>query len=498
MLARFFIRRPVFAWVCALLVMLAGLLALRQLPVAQYPSIAPPAVLISASYPGASAQVVENSVTQVLEQELKGLDNLLYFSSTSSSSGMAEIMLTFAQGSDIDTAQVQVQNKASQALSRLPQTVQQNGLMVNKVQSSFLLIVAFFDPSGKRSDTDIADWLASNLVDPLSRVEGVGSIQSFGSVYAMRIWLDPHKLASFNLMPGDVTAAVEAQNTEVAVGEIGARPASSEQQLNATVTALSRLQTVDEFRQVVLKTQASGAVVRLGDVARVELGSADYSSTSRLNGHPASGLAIMLAPGANALHTAEAVKARVAQLEPGFPQGIEKVFAEDSTRFVKLSIDKVLLTLLEAVLLVVLVMYVFLQNWRATLIPAITVPLVLLGTFAVLQLAGYSLNTLTLFAMVLAIGLLVDDAIVVVENVERIMLEHGLDARAATLQSMEEISGALVGIALVLSAVFLPLAFFDGSVGVILSPVCHHSGGGHGPVGPGGGEPDPGALCLPA
>ncbi|QDQ27209.1 efflux RND transporter permease subunit [Chitinimonas arctica] len=467
MLARFFIERPVFAWVLATVIMLAGGLAMAILPVSKYPDIAPPSVMITANYPGASAEVVENSVTQVLEQELKGLDNLMYFNSTSSAAGRAEIMLTFKQGTDPDVAQVQVQNKASQASSRLPRQVQQNGLVVTKQQGSFLMIAAFYDKTDRRSDTDISDWLSSTLQDPLSRVEGVGMVQNFGSPYAMRVWLDPHKLNGYGLMPTDVTKAIAEQNTEVSVGELGARPSSDEQQLNATVTALSRLQSVEQFRQLVLKTRSDGAVVRLADVARVELGSEDYSSTSRLNGHPASGLAFMLAPGANALDTAEAIKAKVAQLAGAFPAGIEVAYPEDTTRSVKLSLREVLKTLVEAVVLVVLVMYLFLQNWRATLIPAITVPVVLLGTLAVLALAGYSINTLTLFAMVLAIGLLVDDAIVVVENVERIMREQGLDARSATLASMREITGALVGIAIVLGAVFLPMAFFSGSVGVI-------------------------------
>ncbi len=467
MLARFFIERPVFAWVLAIMTMLAGAVAVSRLSVSQYPDIAPPSVMISASYPGASAQVVENSVTQVLEQELKGLDNLMYFSSNSSGAGRAEIMLTFKQGTDPDVAQVQVQNKASQVASRLPGPVQQNGLTVTKLQSGFLMIAAFYDTTRQRSDTDISDWLASTLQDPLSRVEGVGRVQNFGAPYAMRIWLDPHKLRSHGLMPLDVTDAIAKQNTEVSVGEMGARPSADTQQLNATVTALSRLKTPEQFRNIVIKTSPYGAVVRLGDVARVELGSEDYGSTSRLNGYPASGLAFMLAPDANALVTAQAIKDKVAELRKAFPPGMEVSFPEDTSRFVKLSIREVCKTLLEAVALVVLVMYLFLQNWRATLIPAITVPIVLLGTFGVLAVAGYSINTLTLFAMVLAIGLLVDDAIVVVENVERIMLERGLDARAATLASMREITGALVGIAMVLGAVFLPMAFFGGSVGVI-------------------------------
>ncbi|BEP40500.1 efflux RND transporter permease subunit [Variovorax sp. V15] len=467
MIANFFIQRPVFAWVIAILIMLAGGVAIRTLPVSQYPDIAPPTVVVSANYPGASAQAVESSVTQVLEQQLKGIDGLLYFKSTSSSAGWAEIAVTFRQGIDPDTAQVQVQNKVSQATSRLPQAVQQQGVTVAKSQNNFLLIVALYDQTDRRTDTDVADWMASNLRDPISRVDGVGSVQAFGASYAMRIWLDPHRLASYQLMPSDVTAAITAQNTQVSVGEIGARPSPAKQQLTATVTALSRLQTPEQFRDIVLKTQADGAVVRLGDVARVEMGSESYAETTRLNGHPAAGAAVMLAPGANALTTASAVKARIAEMEPSLPAGLRVAYAEDTTRFVKISIRSVIKTLLEAIALVVVVMYLFLQNWRATVIPAITVPVVLLGTFGVLAAFGYSINVLTLFGMVLAIGLLVDDAIVVVENVERVMHEEGLDPKAATIKSMQEITGALVGIAVVVSAVFLPMAFFGGSVGVI-------------------------------
>jgi hydrophobe/amphiphile efflux-1 (HAE1) family protein len=466
-IANFFIQRPVFAWVIAILIMLAGGVAIRTLPVSQYPDIAPPTVVVSANYPGASAQAVENSVTQVLEQQLKGIDGLMYFKSTSSSAGYAEISVTFRQGINPDTAQVQVQNKVSQATSRLPQAVQQQGVTVAKSQNNFLLIVALYDETDRRTDTDISDWMASNLRDPISRVDGVGSVQAFGAAYAMRIWLDPHRLASYQLMPSDVTAAIAAQNTQVSVGEIGARPSSPTQHLNATVTALSRLQTPEQFKGIVLKTQADGAVVRLGDVARVEIGSESYAETTRLNGHPAAGSAIMLAPGANALTTANAVKARIAELERSLPAGLRVAYAEDTTRFVKISIKSVIKTLLEAIALVVVVMFLFLQNWRATVIPAITVPVVLLGTFGVLAAFGYSINVLTLFGMVLAIGLLVDDAIVVVENVERVMHEEGLDAKAATIQSMKEITGALVGIAVVVSAVFLPMTFFGGSVGVI-------------------------------
>ena len=467
MIANFFIQRPVFAWVIAILIMLTGGVAIRTLPVSQYPDIAPPTVVVSANYPGASAQAVESSVTQVLEQQLKGIDGLLYFKSTSSSAGWAEIAVTFRQGINPDTAQVQVQNKVSQATSRLPQAVQQQGVTVAKSQNNFLLIVALYDQTDRRTDTDVADWMASNLRDPISRVDGVGSVQAFGASYAMRIWLDPHRLASYQLMPSDVTAAITAQNTQVSVGEIGARPSPAKQQLTATVTALSRLQTPEQFRDIVLKTQADGAVVRLGDVARVEMGSESYAETTRLNGHPAAGAAVMLAPGANALTTASAVKARIAEMEPSLPAGLRVAYAEDTTRFVKISIKSVIKTLLEAIALVVVVMYLFLQNWRATVIPAITVPVVLLGTFGVLAAFGYSINVLTLFGMVLAIGLLVDDAIVVVENVERVMHEEGLDPKAATIKSMQEITGALVGIAVVVSAVFLPMAFFGGSVGVI-------------------------------
>ncbi len=468
MFARFVIERPVFAWVAAIVIMLAGVLALRSLPVSQFPDIAPPSVMIMASYPGASATVVETSVTQVLEQELKGLDNLIYFNATSNSSGAAEIVLTFRQGTDPNAAVVQVQNRIGQVSNRLPPVVQQNGIVVSKSQQgNFLMIAAFYDARDRMSDTDIADWLSGSVIDAVSRVPGVGTVRNFGAPHAMRIWLDPQRLVGVGLMPADVTGAIEAQNTEVSAGELGARPTPATQQLNATVTALSRLQTVAQFRDIVVKAQGDGALVRLGDVARVELGSEDYSTTSRLNGHPASGLAIMLAPGANALQTASDVKARLAQLASSFPAGIHMAFPEDSTRFVKLSIDAVLRTLAEAVVLVVLVMFLFLQDWRATLIPAITIPVVLLGTLGVLAVAGFSLNTMTLFAMVLAIGLLVDDAIVVVENVERLMREEGLDARAATARAMAELTSVLVGVGVVLSAVFLPMAFFAGSVGVI-------------------------------
>ena len=465
-MGRFFVDRPVFATVIATVIVLMGLLALTGLPVAQYPNVAPPRVYVQAFYPGASAETVETSVTQILEQQLKGIDGMLYFASYSSASGGVEIEVTFRQGVNADIAQMQVQNKLQLALSRLPLAVQQQGLFVSKAQNDFLMVISLMDPTDRLQSSDIADFLVSTLRDPISRVDGVGNINVFGSQYAMRVWLDPYKLAAYQLMPSDVDAAIKAQNTQLAAGEIGAQPALSDQQLNAPVVAQSRLQTADEFRQIVLRTKPDGSRVLLRDVARVELGSESYDSVTRLNGHPASGMAIMLASGANALATARAVKARIAELQSSFPHGVVAKYPNDTTRFVERSIAEVWKTVAEAVLLVMLVMYLFLQNWRATIIPTLAVPVVLLGTFAVLWAFGFSVNTLTLFGLVLAIGLLVDDAIVVVENVERLMAE-GHSPREATIRSMREISGALVGIALVLSAVFLPMAFFGGSTGVI-------------------------------
>ncbi|MFP1983961.1 efflux RND transporter permease subunit [Lonsdalea quercina] len=467
MFSRFFVRRPVFAWVIAILIMMAGLMSIRTLPVAQYPDVAPPSVRIKATYTGASAQTLENSVTQIIEQQLTGLDNLLYFTSTSSSDGEVEIQVTFAQGTNADTAQVQVQNKVQQAESRLPSEVQSSGITVTKSQSNFLLIMSLYDKTDKTTSSDIADWLVSNMQDPLARVSGVGSLRVFGSEYAIRIWMDPNKLASYSLMPSDVESAIEAQNIQLSAGKIGAEPSSADQQLTATVRAQSRLQTPEQFRNIIVKSESNGAVVHIGDVARVEMGSEDYTSSSRLNGHPSAGIAVMLAPGANALDTAELVKAKINEYSHSMPEGYAVAYPKDSTDFIKISVEDVVKTLIEAIVLVIIVMYLFLQNLRATLIPALAVPVVLLGTFGVLALFGYSINTLTLFAMVLAIGLLVDDAIVVVENVERIMRDEGLPARAATEKSMGEISGALVAIALVLSAVFLPMTFFGGSTGVI-------------------------------
>ncbi|ADU69155.1 efflux RND transporter permease subunit [Pantoea sp. At-9b] len=468
MLAQFFIRRPVFAWVIAICIMMFGILSIKNLPIAQYPDVAPPQISIQATYTGASAETLESSVTQVIEQQLTGLDGLLYFSSTSTAStGQVKITVTFEQGTDPDIAQVQVQNKVQQAESRLPDAVTQQGVTVEKAQSDFLLIMALYDKNDKATSSDVADYLVSNMEDTLARLPGVGSVQVFGAEYAMRIWLDPAKLASYSLMPSDVETALEAQNTQVSSGQIGAQPASKEQQLVATVRSRSRLQTPEQFRNIVLKSQTDGSVVHLSDVARVEMGDDDYSANVLANGHPASGIAIQLASGANALSTAENVKNTVDEFRSSLPTGYDIAYPLDSTDFVKISIEEVVKTLVEAIILVVIVMFVFLQNIRTTLIPAIAVPVVLLGTFGVLAVFNYSINTLTMFGVVLAIGLLVDDAIVVVENVERVMREEGLPPREATEKSMKEITGALIGIALVLSAVFLPMTFFSGSTGVI-------------------------------
>lgn len=467
MFARFFIDRPVFAWVISIIIMLAGLASIFSLPVAQYPSIAPPVISVKTSYIGADAATVENSVTQILEQQLTGLDGLLYFSSSSTSDGSASVQITFEQGTDPDYAQVQVQNKVAQVNSRFPESVQAQGVTVTKSNSDFLLVTAVYDTNNEATAFDIADYIASNFQDSLARIDGVGDIRVFGSRYAMRIWLDPGKLAAYNLMPSDITQALRGQNVQVPAGKIGAVPALENQELNATVTAQSMMSTPEEFRNIIIKYDSSGANVRLSDVARVEIGSENYYAIPRLNGHPASGIAIMLSPGANALDTATRVKEKVAELAENLPDGYEYNFPRDSTDFIKISIDEVVKTLMEAIVLVVLVMWLFLQNWRATLIPAIAVPIVLLGTFGVLSVFGFSINTLTMFGIVLSIGLLVDDAIVVVENVERLMHEKNLSPRDAAIESMGEISSALVGIGIVLSAVFLPMAFFGGSTGVI-------------------------------
>jgi hydrophobe/amphiphile efflux-1 (HAE1) family protein len=467
MISRFFIERPLFAWMVALGVMLAGILSILSLPIAQYPTIAPPAVSITATYPGASAATLESSVTQVIEQQLKGIDHLLYFSSTGASNGVVTITVTFDAGTNPDIAQVQVQNKLTQATPLLPSEVQAQGLVVAKAASDFIMVIALYDTNGRHDTTDLGDYVTSKMVDPISRLSGVGDTTVFGAQYAMRIWLDPYKLNNYKLMPSDVSAAVLAQNVQVPAGELGARPASASQELDATVNGQSRLKTADQFKAIILKTATDGSVVRLGDVARVEVGGDTYTVASKLNGHPAAGVAIKLAPGANALKTVTLVKARVNQLASQLPAGIGVAYPVDNSSFITLSIKDVVKTLLIAITLVVAVMFLFLQNWRATLIPAIAVPVVLLGTFGVLSVVGYSINVLTLFAMVLAIGLLVDDAIVVVENVQRIMDEEGLSPKDATIKSMGEITGALVGIGTVLSAVLLPMAFFGGSTGAI-------------------------------
>ncbi len=468
MFSRIFIDRPIFAWVIAILIMMAGAGSILGLPVAQYPDVAPPQVSVRASYPGASAETIQNSVTQVIEQSLTGIDGLLYFSSSSSSRGQVTISATFEKGVDPDIAQVQVQNQVSQAVSRLPTQVQQQGVVVRKSNPDNLLIVGVYDQTDRMTNGDVSDYLVSNLQDQLSRVKGVGDTNVFGSQYAMRIWLNPDRLASYQLTPGDVVSAIQSQNAEVAAGELGGQPQPDTQMLNATVTAQSRLQTPEQFAKIILKSQQDGSAVVLSDVARVELGSENYNARSRVNRHPGAGLAILLAPGADALKTSELVKAEVEKAAKAFPPGLKFAYANDTTDFIKLSITEVAKTLAEAIVLVIIVMFVFLQSWRATLVPAIAVPVVLLGTFGVLYVAGFSINTMTLFALVLAIGLLVDDAIVVVENVERLMAEDpDMTPREATIASMKEISMALVAIALVLSAVFLPMAFFGGSTGVI-------------------------------
>ncbi|WP_288109188.1 efflux RND transporter permease subunit [Limnobacter sp.] len=466
-MSRFFIDRPIFAWVIAIVIMLAGVLAIRELPIEQYPDIAPPAVTISTTYPGASAETLQNSVTQVIEQRMTGLDGLRYMKSTSDSSGQVRIELSFNVGTNPDIAQVQVQNKLSQALPVLPSAVQRQGVVVTKSATGFLEVIAFTSDDPKYQSTDLADFVATNIQDTISRAKGVGEITIFGGQYAMRIWLDPHKLQQYNLTVADIKSAIVAQNAQVSAGELGGSPAVDGQALNATITAQSQLQTPEQFRQILLKSSTDGAAIHLGDVARVELGSDNYTFQPSWNGKPSAGLGIRLASGANALDTVDTVNAEMKRLEPLLPPGMHYNVVYDTTPFVKLSIQGVIETLLEAIVLVFMVMYLFLQNFRATLIPTIAVPVVLMGTFGVLAAFGLTINTLTMFAMVLAIGLLVDDAIVVVENVERVMTEEGLSPKEATRQSMDQITGALVGIGLVLSAVFIPMAFFGGSAGVI-------------------------------
>jgi len=466
-MAQFFINRPIFAWVISIVIMLAGALSIFTLPLEQYPDIAPPRVTINATYTGASAETVENSVTQLIEQQLKGIDNLLYMGSTSDQSGRSRTTLTFSPGTNIDVAQVQVQNKLQSAMNRLPEAVKSRGVFVNKGGNDFLTTYSFTSPDPNVSQVDIGDYLTSNVVDVIGRVDGVGDIQVFGTGYAMRIWLDPAKLQKYALMPSDVVSALNNQNAQVSAGQLGALPAVADQQLNATITARTKLKTVAEFEAILLKSSADGAAVLLKDVARVELGADNLSITSRLNGRPGAGMGIVLADGANATAVSDAVNAKLAEMQPFFPNELKPFISSDSTPFVRASIEEVVKALFEAMLLVVVVMFLFLQNLRATLIPAIAVPVVLLGTFGVLSVAGFSINTLTMFGLVLAIGLLVDDAIVVVENVERVMSEEGLSPKEATRKSMAEITPALVGITLTLSAVFIPMAFFGGSTGVI-------------------------------
>ncbi|WP_281280220.1 efflux RND transporter permease subunit [Asticcacaulis tiandongensis] len=467
MLSRFFIDRPIFAWVIAIVIMLAGLLSIRTLPVEQYPDIALPQVRINASYPGASAKTVEDSVTQVIEQGMIGLDRLKYMSASSSDNGSANVTLVFEAGTDIDVAQVQVQNQVQSIINRLPQDVQAQGLRINKASNNTLLIFSLYSPDGSLTNADLGDYIGTNIQDHLARVDGVGETNIFGSPYAMRIWLNPDRLAALKLTPSDVVTAIRAQNAQVSAGQLAAQPIEADVALNATITSQSRLTTPEEFREIVLKSSVEGATVYLKDVARVELGQQSYNSVSRLNGQPATGIMLNLATGANALKTADLAKARMEELSKNFPANIAYAIPNDSTDFIKLSIKEVVKTLVEAVFLVFIVMYLFLQNWRATIIPTIAIPVVLLGTLGILAAFGFSINLLTMFGLVLAIGLLVDDAIVVVENVERVMHDEGLDPIEATRKSMDEITGALIGIGLVLSAIFVPMAFFGGTQGII-------------------------------
>ncbi|MCU4676632.1 efflux RND transporter permease subunit [Catenovulum sp. 2E275] len=466
-MAKTFIERPILAWVIAILIMLAGVLSIFQLPVAQYPDVAPPAVSISASYPGASSEVVQDTVVQVIEQSLTGIDNVQYISASSDSSGNASITLTFTAGTDPDIAQVQVQNKLQRAMPLLPQVVQQNGIAVSKSSSGFLLVIGFYSSDGTMNRNDISDFVAANIQDQISRVSGVGQVNFFGSQYAMRIWINPEKMTQFSLTTADVVAAIQAQNAQIAAGEIGGAPAVKGQQINASIIVETGLETPEEFGNIFVKVAEDGSTIRIKDIARVELGGENYQYLTEYNNQAASGMGISLASGANALDTAAAIRARMDDLHELFPDGLEVVYPYDTTPFVRLSIMGVVQTLAEAILLVFVVMYLFLQNFRATLIPTIAVPVVLCGTFAIIWAFGYSINTLTMFGMVLAIGLLVDDAIVVVENVERVMHEEGLSPKEATKKSMRQITGALIGIGLVLSAVFVPMAFFGGSTGVI-------------------------------
>ena len=467
MLSRFFVNRPIFAWVIAISIMLAGVLAIFNLPVSQYPNIAPPQVTVTATYPGASAETMSRTVTQVIEQNMTGLDGLIYMSSTSDSTGRMTITLTFVAGTNPDIAQVQVQNKLSMAEPTLPDTVRQLGVQVQKSSASFLQVVGFIDNSGKLTSGDLGDFLTNNVEEPLARLEGVGEVTVFGASYAMRIWMDPALLRKYGLETTDVINAIKTQNVQVASGDIAGQPTNGKRLVTATIRASSLMTRPEQFEQISLKTMADGSVVRIKDVANVGLGQETYTFQGRFDGKPSSGIAIKLSAGANALATAARVQEKIDELRPFFPEGVESVIPFDTTPFVRAAMHEVVKTLIEAIVLVVCVMFLFLQNWRATIIPTISVPVVLLGTFGVLSLMGYSINMLTMFALVLAIGLLVDDAIVVVENVERVMVERKCDPKTATIESMQQITGALIGIAMVLSAVFVPMAFFGGSTGVI-------------------------------
>ena len=464
-MSRFFINRPIFAWVIAIIIMGLGTLAIMRLPISQYPSITGPSVVISAVYPGASAETVADTVVQNIEKEMTGLDGLRYIESSTTSTGTATITLTFAIGTDPDIAQVQVQNKLAIAESGLPESVTRQGVTVEKSATGFLMVIALVSDDGARSAIDLSDYMASYMVEPISRLQGVGKVQVFGSEYAMRVWLDPQKLKYYDLSPDVVTNAISAQNAQISAGSFGAMPAPEGQLLNATITAQSLLKTPEDFERIVLRTDTDGGMVLLRDVARAELGTESYEITGFYDGMPSSGMAIQLASGANALETADLVNAKVEELARNLPAGVSYVIPYDTTPFVLISIEAVVHTLVEAIILVFFVMLIFLHNFRATLIPTLAVPVVLLGTFGIIALLGFSINTLTMLAMVLAIGLLVDDAIVVVENVERLMADEGLDPAEATRRSMDEISGALVGIGIVVSAVFVPMAFFGGSTG---------------------------------
>ncbi|MCI5850623.1 MAG: efflux RND transporter permease subunit, partial [Sutterellaceae bacterium] len=468
-MSRFFIDRPIFAWVIAIILMLAGTLSIFTMPVAQYPTIAPPQVSIVANYPGASAETLQNTVTQVIEQQMVGLDGLIYMSNESNSSGSMMMTLTFEPGTNPDIAQVQVNNKLSMATAMLPKDVTRLGIQVQKSTASFLMVVGFTSDDGSLTAADLGDYLVNTVQDPVSRITGVGQTTVFGASYAMRIWLDPHKLYAYGLTATDVVGAVQAQNAQVTAGQLGGLPHPKNRpvELNATITAQSLLKTIPDFEQVIVKTNSDGATVRLKDVARIELGRQGYDVEGTNNGVPSSGIAIYLSAGANAIQTADNVKAKINELSRYFPEHMKVVYPYETTPYVKAAMHEVVKTLVEAIILVIVVMFLFLQNWRATLIPTVAVPVVLLGVFAILKAAGFTLNMLTMFGLVLAIGLLVDDAIVVVENVERVMRDDGTDARTATIKSMNEISGALIGVAMVLSAVFIPMAFFGGSTGVI-------------------------------